>query len=70
MFPNRVADIFISKFPNEVSESRIIAISYGLLIKSILGTDAKLRKVTTSIVMCVYPSVRMLGPHWTDFHNV
>ena len=40
-----------------------------LLWHRLLGTFAKLRRVTISIVMSVFPCVRMeqLGSHWTDF---
>ena len=38
----------------------------------LLGTFAKLGKVTISCVMSVRASVRMnqLGSHWTDFHEI
>jgi len=40
--------------------------------RSILGSFAKLRKATVSLVMSVSLSVRMeqLGFHWTDFHEI
>jgi len=37
-----------------------------------LGSFAKLLEVTISLVMSVFPSIRMeqLGSHWTDFHEI
>jgi hypothetical protein len=40
------------------------------VVRSILGSFAKLRKATVRFVMSVCPRGRTRGSHWTDFDEI